>query len=236
MDIFPSLLLGLTFNENKSNLEEISMQEIKKLYRAYSVVNYLDDNPFMIWYNADNKMSVEDYKDIIKDYTKMAPEKKRMAERFVNEFFTLNQIIFLNQFLKDKLGTELMVEECSFPINLQNMDNCISDVENAPETETIRLNKLDTYDLSFMVKGIYLQSGSTNEILDKIVSQKSSSNKMVNGDQFHEETMQQMLSEAFAAGRVKMLGGASLEDVLGSLAAGRVRFVAVNDPAELGIE
>ena len=63
---------------------------------------------------------------------------------------------------------------------------------------------------------IHLLNGSSNEILDKIVACNSSSNKMINGDQFHEETMQHMVSEALAEGRVKMLGGASLEDVLGS--------------------
>ena len=188
-------------------------------------------------------MSAENYKDLIKGYTKMLTKEKRMAERFIDEFFTSNQIIFLNQFLKEKMGTELMVEEYSFPINFQgtdeeeyNIPNCISDAENSPETWTISLNKLDIYDLTFAVKGIHLPNGSSNEILDKIVACKSSPNKMINGDQFHEETMQQMLSEALAAGRVKMLGGASLQDVLGSLAAGRVRFVAVNDPAELDIK
>lgn len=81
-----------------------------------------------------------------------------------------------------------------------------------------------------------LLNGSSNEILDKIVACKSSSNNMINGDQFHEEIMQQMVSEALADGSVKLLGGASLEDVLGSLDAGRVRFVAVNDPSELDIK
>jgi hypothetical protein len=60
------------------------MKENIKLYRAYSVVNYLDGNPFMIWYNAENKMSSKDYKDLIKGYKKMATKEKRMAERFVN--------------------------------------------------------------------------------------------------------------------------------------------------------
>lgn len=219
------------------------MKEIKKLYRAYSVVNYLDGNPFMTWYNAENKTFSKNYGGLIKGYTKMSIKEKRMAERFVNEFFTCNQIIFLNQFLKYKMGTEVMVEEYSFPINFQSKDegvynipNCISDAENSAETWAISLNKLDIYDLTFDVKGIHLPNGSSNEILDKILANKSSSNKMINGDQFHEEIMQQMVSEALSAGRVKMLGGASLENVLDSLAAGRVSFVAVNDPSELGIQ
>jgi len=92
------------------------------------------------------------------------------------------------------------------------------------------------YDLTFSVKGIHLRDGFSNEILDKIVACKSSSNKMINGDQFHQETMEQIYSEALSAGRVKMLGGTSLENVLNSLAAGRVQFVAVKNPAELGIK
>lgn len=217
----------------------INERKYKTLQSIFSN-NHLDGNPFMIWYNAENKMSSEYYKDLIKSYAKMSIKEKRMAERFVNEFFTCNQIIFLNQFLKYKTGTELMVEECSFPINFQSKDegipNCISDAENSPETWTINLNESDIYDLTFVVKGIHLRDGFSNEILDKIVACKSSPNKMINGDQFHQETMQQMYSEALSAGRVKLLGGASLEDALNSLAAGRVQFVAVKNPAELGIK
>jgi hypothetical protein len=219
------------------------MKEIKKLYRAYSVVNYLNDSPFVIWYNSDNKMSAENYKDLIKDYTKMSTGKKRVAECFVNEFFSCNQIIFLNQFLKEELGTGLMIEEFSLPVELQSKDEenneimlgCISEAENAPETHTINLNILETYDLSFMVNGIYLQSGSSNEILDKIVAYKSSSDEMINADQLHEEIMEQLCSEALAAGNVKLLGETSLQDYLDSLAAGRVRFVAVSSLAGLDI-
>ena len=58
---------------------------------------------------------------------------------------------------------------------------------------------------------------------------------MINADQLHEEIMEQLCSEALAAGNVKLLGETSLQDYLDSLAAGRVRFVAVSSLAGLDI-
>ena len=48
--------------------------------------------------------------------------------------------------------------------------------------------------------------------------------------------MEQLCSEALAAGNVKLLGETSLQDYLDSLAAGRVRFVAVSSLAGLDIK
>ena len=54
------------------------MKEIKKLYRAYSVIDSSNGNDGIKvrWYNSDIKFYAVKYEDIIKDYAEMSSEER----------------------------------------------------------------------------------------------------------------------------------------------------------------
>jgi hypothetical protein len=207
------------------------MKDIKKLYRAGSVVygSNGNDGISVTWYNADNKMFPLNYEDIIKNYSAMPLKEKMAAARYVNEFFTSDQIELLRQFVKKEFGAEVVVEEHLLPIEAQGIDKDndevlflgFGEVEGLEGNNIIQLDKLETYDLPFKVKGIYRHndSRSSNELLDKLKTDYVSHNERINrilpSGQFDKEIM--------------------IDRFLGALAAGRVHFVTVNSLDELGI-
>ena len=75
------------------------MQKIKKLYRGYSVVDNSNGNDDItaVWYNADIKMNAVNYEDIIKNFSKMSSKEKMAAIKYVDEFFTSDQIELLRE-------------------------------------------------------------------------------------------------------------------------------------------
>jgi len=203
------------------------MKGIKKLYRGYSVVDNSNGNDGIgvTWYNADIKMSAVNYEDIIKDYTRMPSEEKMTAIKYVDEFFTSDQIELLGKFVKEEFGTKLLVEEFNFPIEVQeiNGDNDevinlgFSEVEGREGVNIIQLNKLETYDLSFKVNGFYLQDDSkSNEILEKLKTDYTSHNGMANQivpeNQLDDETIHRLF-EAVVVGRVRFVTAGSLGDL-----------------------
>ena len=216
------------------------MKEIKKLYRTSSVVYDSNGNNGIgvAWYNADIKIYPVKYEDIIKDYAEMLPEIKMHAIKYVDEFFTSDQIKLLGQFVKKELGADLVVEEHQLPVVAKGIDkdndevvySGHSEVEGKEGVITIQLNKLETYDLPFKVKGIYLQEyfRSSNDILDKLKTNHNIHNNMVNqivpSDQWDEEIMSQRLLKALAEGRVN-LDEESTRKLVEAIAAGRVCFL-----------
>jgi len=177
------------------------------------------------WYNADIKIYDVNYEDIIKDFTKMSHKEKMAAIKYVDEFFTFEQIILLGQFVKEEFGTKLMVEEHNFPIEAQEIDKDndevlnlgFGEVEGMEGTNTIQLNKLETYDLPFKVNGFYFQedSRSSNGMLEKLKTDYTCHNEMVNQPtgQLDEEAIMNQFLEALAAGRVRFVTAGSLGDL-----------------------
>ena len=214
------------------------MKEIKKLYRAGSVV--YDSNGKngirVIWYYAENRVYPVKYENIIKDYKKMPSREKMAAIRYVDEFFTYDQIKLLKEFIKKEFGTELTVEEHCFPIIAQEIDKdgdevinlAFGEFEAGGRINIVQLNKLDNYDLPFKVKGAYPEDvfKSSNDVLDKLKTNNTFHSNMVNqiipSDQ---REMEQRLLKALTDGRAQILGDASLLDVLDAVAEGRVRFL-----------
>ncbi len=155
------------------------MQEIKKLYRAASDVygSNGNDGTRVTWYNSDIKIYPVNYEDIIKDYTMMPSEEKMAAIKYVDEFFTSDQIELLGQFVKEEFGADLIIYECHLPIEAQGIDENnekfiylgLDEGEDMEGVNIIQLNKLETYDLLFKVNGSYFQDDSkSNDILEKL--------------------------------------------------------------------
>jgi len=222
------------------------MKEIKKLYRVYSVVYDSNGNNGIVvaWYNGDIKIYPVKYEDIIKDYAGMCSKIKMHAIKYVDEFFTSDQIGLLKQFVEKEFGEELLVEEHNLPIKAQKINEVINlgfgEAEGKEGTCTIQLNKLDTYDLPFKVKGFYFKddSKSSNDILERLKTNHNIHNNMVNqivpSDQWDEEIMSQRLLKALAEGRVN-LDEESTRKLVEAIAAGRVRFLPAGSLAGLDI-
>jgi len=164
-------------SENKNG--EKFMKESKKLYRAGSVINGTNGNDGILvaWYNADIKIYPVNYEDIIKDYTMMPSEEKMAAIKYVDEFFTSDQIELLGKFVKEEFGADLIIYECHLPIEAQGIDEYnekfiflgLNEGEGMEGINIVQLNKLETYDLLFKVNGSYFQDDSkSNDILEKL--------------------------------------------------------------------
>jgi len=239
--VFPVSPLGYTVFYKKHLTEEILMQEIKKLYSAFSVRNIDNEYTQVDWYNADFKISSVDYEEIISGYNGMTPEEKRWAECVVDEFFTFDEIKLLEQFFTEKVGIKLNVVEHTFPIILYSMDDFgeISrrsskrESEDLKGTNTIQLNKMDNYDLPFKVWGFIYQDNSTSstEIPEKIITEGIGHNEMANQtlltDPLDEEAIVSLL-EDLAVDRVHLDEETTVHELLEAIAEGRVHFVTVN--------
>jgi len=225
------------------------MKEIKKLYRASSVVYDSNGNNGIVvyWYNADIKIYPVNYEDIIKDYAGMCSDTKMHAIKYVDEFFTSDQIKLLSQFIKEEFGTELMVEEHNLPVVAKGIDkdndevvySGLSDAEGMEGTCTIQLNKLETYNLPFKAKGFYPQNDSkSNDILEKLRTNhnihKNMVNQIVPSDQWDQEIMSQRLLKTLTEGRAN-LDAETTRKLVEAIAEGRVRFLPAGSLAGLDI-
>jgi len=155
----------------------------------------------------------------------MPSEEKMAAIKYVDEFFTFDQIILLGQFVKEEFGTKLQVEEFNLPIEAQEIDEDndevinlgFGEIEGREGTNTIQLNKLKSYDLPFKVNGFYPQddSISSNEILEKLKTNHTCHNGMANQPtgQLDEEAIMTRFLESLAAGRVRFVTADSLGDL-----------------------
>ena len=76
------------------------MKEFKKLNRASSIVYDSNGNNgiSVTWYNSDIKIYPVNYEDIIKDYAGMCSDIKMHAIKYVDEFFTSDQIKLLSHY------------------------------------------------------------------------------------------------------------------------------------------
>jgi hypothetical protein len=105
---------------------------------------------------------------------------------------------------------------------------------------TVQLNKLETYNLPFKVKGFYLQtdSKSSNDILEKLKTNYNIQNNMVNqivpSDQWDQEIMSQRLLKTLTEGRAN-LDAETTRKLVEAIAEGRVCFVPGGSLAGLDI-
>jgi hypothetical protein len=114
------------------------MKNTKKLYRAGSVIYDSNGNNGInvSWYNADIKTYPVKYEDIIKDYEEMPSKIKMAAIRYVDEFFTFDQLKLLEQFIKEEFAMELNFEEHHLPVKAIEIDKDNDEVLNLSFGET----------------------------------------------------------------------------------------------------
>ena len=128
-----------------------------------------------------------------------------------------------------------------FVVHLQLEFTAFGEVEGSEGSCTIKLNKLETYDLPFKVKGFYLKDDSkpSNDILEKLKTNYNIHNNMVDqivpSDQWDEEIMAQRLLKTLAEGSAN-LDAETTRKLVEAVAAGRVRFVTADCLAGMDIK
>jgi len=116
------------------------MQKINKLFRAYSFLDdlfyedrepgylYHNDNVLVHWFYDDIEWGDVNYSKIIKGYKKLPVNFKELAEEYVNELFTEDEIEMLRHFLAKEHNLKLLVEEVVFPFEVELEDGVWLDV------------------------------------------------------------------------------------------------------------
>lgn len=97
---------------------------MNKLYIAYSFMHDLlnRNQLFVTWFKNEGTLGEVDYSKIIKDYDQLYEAAKARARYWANQFFTEEEIGVLRQYLKEKSGTALFVEEYSLPLEFKHSE------------------------------------------------------------------------------------------------------------------
>ena len=138
------------------------MITIDKLYTATSDLENIEDGEEMRveWYKVNTRWEGIDYGQLIENYHLFNENVKSMAEEFVNEFFTSEELLLLELFIK-KLGKgDIIMDERSTPIRYIDINTGLgfeglSQMSNEHNTICLKSWYGDNYDLPFPVHGYY---------------------------------------------------------------------------------